>query len=366
MITTLGLLAVFLVLIILFQVFRSADLLQSLDRAKTGDLERTTSRGANNFNATMMIIFLIGFLILTFWSAFYYAPRYLPQASSEHGVILRAMFQRTLWATVPVFVICHILLFLFAYNSKNEKGKIGTHFAHSTKLEVIWTLIPAVVMVVLVVDGIINWNRITGPASPDAMVIEATAQQFKWDLRYSGADNMLGNKSIALIGDNNAMGQDWNDKANYDDFLTTDLHLPVNKEVLVKINSQDVLHSFALPHFRVKMDAVPGIPTQFKFVPTVTTAEMKEMYGDDFEYELACMELCGKAHFNMRRIVTIETQEEFDAWSAEQVPYFKQLEESSSIDFEKFPNAKQAAESLAKERVAKANEVIVSELKTNP
>jgi len=301
---------------------------------------------------------LIGFLILTFWSAFYYAPRFLPQASSEHGVILRAMFQRTLWATVPVFVVCHILLFMFAYNSKNEKGKIGTHFAHSTKLEVIWTLIPAVVMVILVVDGIINWNKITGPASPDALVVEATAQQFKWDMRYSGADNKLGNKSIALIDDNNAMGQDWNDSANHDDFLTTELHLPVNKEVLVKINSQDVLHSFALPHFRVKMDAVPGIPTQFKFTPTVTTAEMREMYGEDFNYELACMELCGKAHFNMRRVVVVETQEEFDAWQAEQVPYFKQLQESSSIDYDKFPKAKMVNNNAE-------GESLVSELKTD-
>jgi len=358
MVTTLGLLAVLLVLIILSQVFRSADLLNALDRNKTGDVERTTSVSANNFNAIMMIVFLIGFLILTFWSAFYYAPRFLPQASSVHGEVLRAMFQRTLWATVPVFVVCHILLFVFAYNSKNEKGKIGTHFAHSTKLEVIWTLIPAVVMVVLVVDGIINWNKITGPASPDAMVIEATAQQFKWDIRYSGADNKLGNKSIALIDDNNAMGQDWNDQANHDDFLTTELHLPVGKEVLVKINSQDVLHSFALPHFRVKMDAVPGIPTQFKFTPTITTAEMRAEYGKEFNYELACMELCGKAHFNMRRVVVIETQEEFDAWTAEQEPYFKQLQSTGSIDYEKFPNANLA--------VGEAEEgSLVSEFKTN-
>jgi len=345
MITTLGLIAVFLLLFILFQIARSNDLLSDLDNKKTGDVERVATDKANSFNANMMLIFLFGFMFLTFWSAFYYAPRFLPEAATIHGQELRAMFQRTLWATVPVFVLCHILLFYFAWESRTRKGRFGRHFAHSTKLELIWTALPAIVMVVLVFDGIKTWNEITGPASDDALVIEATAKQFQWDFRYAGADNKLGNKDIRLITDDNVMGQDWNDKSNHDDFLQLEMHVPVNREVLVKINSLDVLHSFAIPHFRVKMDAVPGIPTQFKFVPTLTTKEARELYDNpDFDYELACMELCGRTHFNMKRTVVVDSEEDYAKWVKEQKPYFETITDAGLIDFEKFPLAKQGIE----------------------
>ena len=94
---------------------------------------------------------------------------------------------------------------------------------------------------------------------------------------------------------------------------------------MFKLNALDVLHSFYLPHFRVKMDCVPGIPTQFWFTPTKTTAEMRATFGPDFNYELACAELCGSAHYNMRKIVVVETQEEYDEWFKEQQPIYKQL-----------------------------------------
>lgn len=330
MITTLGLLAVALALIILFQISQSSELLNRLRGGKEAqEGEYTSSTWANDANAIMMIVFLVLFLVGTFWSAFYYAPRYLPEPSSVHGDWLRSMFQRTLWATVPVFVLCHILLFAFAFSGRRKKGMTGKFFPHSNKLELIWTTVPAIVMVVLVVDGMITWNTITAPAPEEAMVVEATAQQFLWTLRYSGEDNVLGNKSITLIGEDNAMGQDWNDEANKDDFITQELHLPLGKPVSIKINSIDVLHSFYLPHFRVKMDAVPGIPTQFWFTPTKTTAEMRaELDNPEFNYELACAELCGKAHFNMRRVVIVETQEEFDAWKKEQTPYWQTLQDA--------------------------------------
>ncbi len=316
--TLIGIIAIFLVLIIIYRVSKASDLLGSLRG------EERTQESRNNLHATLFLLFLIFGMGAAFWSCFHYAPLFLPEPSSEHGTVLRAMFQRTLWATVPVFVVTHILLFFFAWKYRQDKTKVSKFFPDDNRLELIWTLVPAVVMVFLVVDGLANWNRIMGPAPENAVVIEATGQQFYWTLRYAGKDNELGRKSVRLMTDDNPFGQDWDDPANKDDFMADDLYLPVGQPVLVKINSMDVLHNFFLPHFRVKMDAVPGIPTQFWLTPTKTTEQMIEETGNpDFQYELACAELCGKAHYNMKKKVFVVEADEFNKWKAEQEPLSK-------------------------------------------
>ena len=101
--------------------------------------------------------------------------------------------------------------------------------------------------------------------------------------------------------------------------MPREIHLPKGKPVLLKIRARDVLHSVFLPHFRVKMDAVPGMPTQFWFVPTKTTAEMRAETGNpDFNYELACTEICGRGHFSMRLIVVVDEPAEYEQWKSEQ------------------------------------------------
>jgi cytochrome c oxidase subunit 2 len=151
----------------------------------------------------------------------------------------------------------------------------------------------------------------------------------------------LGNKDFRKIDNaNNPLGQDWADKRNHDDFMTDVMYLPVNVPVRVRITSKDVLHNFYLPQHRVKMDAVPGMPTYFIFKPTITTDEMRqklskekewqEPYKGDpekkrwemFDYELACAELCGKGHYSMRRVIKIVTMEEYLKWLGEQKPYY--------------------------------------------
>ena len=111
------------------------------------------------------------------------------------------------------------------------------------------------------------------------MEIEATGKQFAWDLRYPGPDGVLGAKNFRKISGTNPLGQDWEDIENLDDQHVSEIVLPVNKQVRVRITAQDVLHNFYLPHFRVKMDAVPGIPTYFVFTPTTTTEEYRERLG---------------------------------------------------------------------------------------
>jgi cytochrome c oxidase subunit 2 len=258
---------------------------------------------------------------------------------------LDSIFNVTLFFTGIVFVITHIALFYFAWKYKKVRGSKATHWAHNNTLEIVWSAIPAVVMTYLVIKGLLAWNSVMADVQDgdQHMEIEATGYQFAWHLRYPGADGILGSRDYKKISADNPLGQDWTDPHNFDDFHPDELWLPVNKTVRVRITSRDVLHSFFLPHFRVKMDAVPGLPTYFVFTPTKTTEEYRDelrnypeynvpkdpsdpeskMLWEDFNYELACAELCGKSHYSMRRIVRIVTQEEYDIWLAKQQSFYQ-------------------------------------------
>ena len=268
-----------------------------------------------------------------------YGP-HLP--ASEHGSILDKMFNVTLFFTGIVFVITHILLFYFGWKYSAKKGRKALFIPHDNKLEIIWTAIPAVVMTFLVVGGLDAWNEVMADVSDDDkyLEIEATGFQFGWNLRYPGADGLIGEKNYKLISSENPLGQNWKDEKNLDDFLATELVLPVGQKVRVIITAQDVLHNFYLPHFRVKMDAIPGMPTYFVFTPSKTTEEYRQelkkyaeynlpdpadpskMLWENFEYELACAELCGRGHYSMKRPVKIVSQEEYDTWLASQSSYY--------------------------------------------
>ncbi len=303
----------------------------------------------NNRTAVWLVIFMILFLIFCVVSAYYYKDSMLGygphKAASEHGGSLDSIFNVTLIFTGIVFVITQIYLFWFSYKYREQKGRVGKFFAHSTQLEVIWTVIPLIVMTYLVVKGLFVWNTAMADVGPDEEVIEieATGYQFAWDLRYPGPDGKLGTKNFRLIDlATNPLGQDWNDEKNIDDFLPTEIVLPVDQKVRVRITSKDVLHNFYLPHFRVKMDAVPGLPTYFVFTPTKTTEEYRQALKDypewnepydpedpegptrweAFDYELACAELCGKGHYSMRRVVKIVEQDEYEEWLSQQTSYY--------------------------------------------
>ena len=309
MTSLIGLAIIVLVIWIIFQISRASELVRII---KNQEADEGTS---NKINASLFLFFLIFGMIGAIWTSIYYAPMYLPEPASEHGMWIRSMFFWTLVPTAIVFVITHIMLFWFAYKYQHSTKRNSVHFADSHTLEIIWTAIPAVVMVGLVVVGLVNWFKIFSPATPDTRIVEATAMQFKWELRYSGKDNELGSKSVWDISSENGFGLDLEDPAGKDDFKSDTLYLEVNKPVLMKLNSLDVLHSFYLPQFRVKMDCVPGIPTQFKFTPTKTTEQYREQIGNGkFDYELACAELCGQSHWNMRKLVKVVERDEYVAW----------------------------------------------------
>jgi cytochrome c oxidase subunit II len=155
------------------------------------------------------------------------------------------------------------------------------------------------------------------PSESEALVVEVTGEQFAWNVHYPGPDGAFGRTDIKLIDlQSNPLGLDREDPAAKDDVTTVNqLYLPVNKPIIVKLRSKDVIHSFGVPEFRVKQDAVPGLTIPIWFLPNVTTAEMRtRMNNPEFQYEIACAQLCGLGHARMRGFVTVQTAEEFQKW----------------------------------------------------
>jgi len=281
-----------------------------------------------------MIAFLIAGLIgVWYCNKLYYPKTLFPMgAASAEGQNIDTMLWITIIVTGVVFFATQILLFWFAFKYQESDKRKPLYFTHSNKLELIWTGIPAIVLTVLVVFGLKYWFKFTSDAPKGSQVVEITGHQFGWEIRYPGRDGVLGRKNYKLTdpAKGNSLGVDWADEASHDDIhVPTTMHVVVNKPVKLVINSQDVIHDVGLPHFRMKMDAVPGTPTTMWFTPIYTTKEMKEKTGNpDFTYEIACDQLCGKGHFSMRGVIVVETQQEFDAYMASQKPeYYKAFPE---------------------------------------
>jgi len=310
--------------------------------------EARVERQNNDRTAMSMVVFMVVFLVLCVASAMYYKDSMLGygplQPASAHGGDIDYLFNVTLFFTGIVFIITHIILFWYSWKYRERDNADVKFFVHSTKLEMIWTAIPAVVMTFLVVQGLMVWNDVMTDIGPDEeyLEIEATGYQFAWDIRYPGPDGILGEKNYRKIDlAVNPLGMDWLDDNGLDDIVidgSADIVLPVDTKVRVKISAKDVLHNFYLPHFRVKMDAIPGLPTYFIFTPITTTEEYRQqlkghpnwevpydptdpeskMKWEEFNYELACAELCGKGHYSMRKVLKVVTKEEYAEWAAEQ------------------------------------------------
>ncbi|TVR79430.1 MAG: cytochrome c oxidase subunit II [Chitinophagaceae bacterium] len=335
MIEVIGIIALLIIFLIVIQIARTSELVSVI----RGDGETTHS--TNKINAYLMLVVMVVGLLGIIGSVFYYKDGFLPVSASEHGVWIDSMFNWTLFFTGIVFLITQIILFYFAFKYRSTKKTKAFYYPENNKLELLWTAVPAVVLTFLVVMGLESWFKIFSPVPDDHHVVEVTGYQFGWNVRYPGLDGELGKNSIRDIEGSNILGIDWTDEASHDDILASEIHLPVDKPVLFKLGSKDVLHSFFLPHFRVKMDCVPGIPTQFWFTPTITTEEMREITGNpDFDYILACAELCGAGHYNMGLTVIVGTQEEHDEWVSSQRPLYEilniaeQMEEKTESDEE--------------------------------
>ena len=314
--------------------------------------EEAVQEESNTSNSVLGMFFMVGFLVFCVASAWYYKNYmigYGPlENASEHGGKIQSLFNWTLFFTGIVFILTHIALFWFAYKYRGEKGRKVLFMPHDNRLEVIWTVIPAVVMCGLVVGGLWVWNDAMGDVQEgdEHLEIEATGYQFGWTLRYPGSDGAIGTKYYKnIVPGLNDLGIDFNDSKSQDDIILAGsevMYVPKGKKVRIRITSKDVLHNFYLPHFSVKMDAIPGLPTYFVFTPTLTTEEYRmnlkkypeynlpadpsEPNGarkwEVFDFELACAELCGKGHFSMRRVVKVVEMAEYEKWASEQKAFF--------------------------------------------
>jgi len=263
----------------------------------------------------------------------------LPESASIEGEHDDILFNITFWLIGIVQFIMQFLIFYFTFKYRGSKERKAKFYADSHKLEMIWTIIPAVVLVVLVSYGLWQWNNVMDLSdAEDPIVIEVYSQQFRWDARYAGEDNTLGLGNVNYIKGINTMGVDMSDKNASDDKQVTELYLPKGRKIHFKFRSQDVLHSAYMPHFRAQMNCVPGMVTEFGFTPKFTTEEMRqnpeviaktiginkirkskgeeELY--EFNYLLLCNKICGASHYNIQMKITVVEQEDYDEWIAEQ------------------------------------------------
>lgn len=332
-----------LIFVVIFQIAKASEYVSVLKG------EEKTRRQNNRINAFLLMGLLIfGLIGVWYCNELYYGKTLFPQGSaSVEGEKIDTMLYITIAITGVVFVITQILLFWFSYKYQESDNRKAFYYPHNNKLELLWTTVPAIFLTVLVVFGLKYWFKITADAPSNALVVEVTGHQFAWEFRYPGADGVLGKKNFKLTTSKNNLGVDFSDPASKDDIhLSNTMHIPVGVPIKMVIHSQDVIHDVGLPHFRLKMDAVPGIPTTQWFTPKYTTAEMKQRTGNpDFTYEIACDQLCGANHFAMRGVIIVETMEEYKKWLAEQKSEYATL-------FEKKEEAKPAADSVAPKQTA--------------
>lgn len=269
------------------------------ERTEHAALERTQHSGLGL--GLLFWLFMLGGVIATL-----YARRewWFPPLASREGADLDWLFDVTLWTTGLVFILIHVLLGYFVIRYRARPGARAHYFPFNLKLELTYTIVPAIAMIALTVAGLLPWLRITlaSPAHPH--VIEVRGEQFAWMARYPGPDGRLGRVDNRILEPYNV---DKTDPASADDIVSPEILLVVNRPARVLLRSRDVQHSFFVPAFRMKKDLVPGATTQIVFTPTKTGL-----------FDLACAELCGVGHYVMRSQVRVVTQQEFDRWIAEQ------------------------------------------------
>ena len=368
------LLVVLLGVVAIAQIVRVYELTSQLRNRKE---EEVTHRD-NKLNAWLMLMFMFSFYAFFGYLVYKYGDGGLGESASEHGKQIDWLMDLNMWIITIVFFITNTLLFSFSFIYYYRKDRKAFWFPHSNKLELIWTVVPAIVLAVIIVLGLRAWNDITSiPEDGDAVRVEIYGKQFDWTVRYAGEDNTIGFADFKLISATNPLGvitqelaaqkmeeidadiKDLSDKidsegkyipndkleemiekverlrrqkkriipivnslsdstdalALNDMIARGELHLVKGKQYLLDLKSQDIIHSAYFPHFRAQMNCVPGMTTSIKLTPILTTKEMREQKNDpNFDFILLCNKICGAAHSNMKLKVVVETQEEFDAW----------------------------------------------------
>ena len=316
------------------------------------DNSQIASEKDNDLQGKLMFAFLAFIYLVTIYSFASYTKVLLPESASEHGYTYDKLLLISFLVIFIVQTITQALLHYFAYKYRGINGRKASFITHNNKLELVWTVIPAVVLFALILYGMTTWSDIMNfEEDEDALIVELYAQQWNWKARYAGDDNVLGDANVRFLNDfdgKNSVGIDASDPNSLDDVVVTqEFHLPVDRKVIFKIRSQDVLHSAYMPHFRAQMNCVPGMITEFSFTPTTTTADMrlnpdvvekvnrinKIRYDNSqeliakgkeplepyqFDYLLLCAKICGSSHYNMQMKIVVESEKDFNKWLNQQ------------------------------------------------
>ncbi len=258
--------------------------------------------------ALLVIIWLI-----TFFSTYFFVAQtwWLPHGASKSAEFIDHQFALTYVLMGIVFVAAQGALGWLAWKYRDDGSNRKVEYSHgNTTLELVWTTLTAVLFVGLNLMGSHVWaSERFEPAAAGSVQVEVTGMQFAWYFRYPGPDGKYGRTEAKLMdpsaGNDAAIGLDTTDPAAKDDVVTGTMYLPVNREVDITLRAVDVIHSFFVPSFRFKQDAVPGLAIHMHFTPTEV--------GD---YEIPCAELCGLGHYKMHGMLHVLSQEDFDKWLA--------------------------------------------------
>jgi cytochrome c oxidase subunit 2 len=334
----------------------------------------------NHINGLLMFVFMI----LTFVGFLYLMLKYgwtgRGSAASTQGVETDWLLNLNFIIILIAYFITNFLLFYFSYKYVRKPGVKAYFYPHNNKLEMIWTIVPAIVLAVIIILGLKSWTKITSPAEADAIRIELFAKQYAWTARYAGLDNELGKYDYKLTTDNNELAlitsntidssiaimskeilsltkllnnrdtilndsvivvrkntlsvkerlfrlvtqiKENHDKkadaAVWDDIIQNDtLYLCKGENYEFNLRARDVLHSAYFPHFRIQMNAVPGMTTRMKLTPNMTTEQMRaEKNNPNFNFVLMCNKICGGAHYKMKMIVVVKDKASYKKWMAQ-------------------------------------------------
>jgi len=250
------------------------------------------------------LMFALATVVLVVLATYFFMDDWLPPLVSDRGAIDSALWV-SLVVTGVVFIITNLMLAWFTWRYRDQEGAKAEYWHDNTKLEWTWTLVTAAIMAVFAFNALSLWAEVQSGAPADAMVVEVTGQQFRWVVRYPGADGEFGPVDVSLIDvdSENYIGVDRSHPAGADDIMAVnELYLVKDRPIKVRLRSTDVIHSFFLPNFRVKQDTMPGL--------TVETWFVQKQTGD---FEIACAEHCGLGHYRMRGFVYVVEPDEFAA-----------------------------------------------------
>lgn len=249
-----------------------------------------------------LVLLVVGSLVFHWLSPWWMTP-----LASNWGTI-DTTIDITLWITGFVFVAVNLFMAWCVYRFRHNPERRAHYEPENKKLETWLTVGTAVGVAAMLAPGLIVWADFV-EVPEDADQVEVLGMQWQWHYRLPGEDGLLGEVDAAYVSPDNPFGMHPDDPAGNDDQLVTsnELHLPIDRPVKLLLRSRDVLHDFAVPQFRVKMDMVPGMVTYAWFTPTRTG-----------KFDVLCMELCGIAHYAMRGYVVVDEAEDFASWLAQQ------------------------------------------------